>query len=69
MAASLASLQARIDTLPRGGEAPPRKGAALLALLGALVLIVGVPVGLVLGVGNPLPTTGPSTSWLTAGSV
>ncbi len=58
--------QARPDTLPRGGDAPRRTGTALLALLGATALVVGVPVGLVLGVGNPLPTTGPSTSWLTA---
>ncbi len=59
--------QARPDTLPRGGAAPQRsRGTGVLALLGALVLVVGVPVGLVLGVGNPLPTTAPSSSWLTA---
>ena len=52
---------------PAAGAFAPqrRRGTALLALLGALVLVVGVPVGLVLGVGNPLPTTSPSTSWLT----
>ncbi|GAA1936077.1 LysM peptidoglycan-binding domain-containing protein [Nocardioides marmoribigeumensis] len=59
--------QVRPDTLPRGGAAPRRRtGTALLAVLGALLLVVGVPVGLVLGVGNPLPTTAPSTAWLTA---
>lgn len=58
---------ARVDTLPRGGVEPTRRrGRALLALLGALVLVVGVPVALVLGIGNPLPSTAPSTSWLTA---
>src|SRR5690349_23713112 len=59
--------QTRPDTLPRAGAEPQgRKGMAALAALGALVLLVGVPVGLVLGVGNPLPTTAPSTAWLTA---
>src|SRR4051794_18980908 len=59
--------QARPDTLPRAGAEPRRRtGTALLAALAALVLLVGVPVGLVLAVGNPLPTTAPSTSWLTA---
>jgi nucleoid-associated protein YgaU len=36
------------------------------ALVGALALRVGVPVALVLLVGNPLPTTEPSRDWLTA---
>lgn len=40
------------------------KGA--LALLGSLALLVGVPVLLVLLVGNPLPTEAPSRDWLTA---
>lgn len=43
-----------------------RVGAGLTALLGSLVLIVGVPVGLVAFVGNPLPTTMPTRAWLTA---
>ncbi len=37
-----------------------------MALLGSLVLIVGVPVALVYFVGNPLPTTPPTRDWLTA---
>ena len=52
--------------LPITDAAPPSKGRALLALLGSAVLIAGVPVALVLLVGNPLPTTAPSRSWLTA---
>ena len=31
-----------------------------------MLLLVGVPVALVLGVGNPLPTEAPSAEWLTA---
>ncbi len=55
------------DTLPRVGHAPAgRTRTALLALLGSALLLVGVPVGLVLGVGNPLPTSAPSSAWLTA---
>jgi hypothetical protein len=38
----------------------------LAAVVGALVLVVGVPAALVLLVGNPLPTTAPSRDWLTA---
>jgi len=38
----------------------------VLALLGALVLLVGVPVCLALFVGNPLPTSAPSSDWLDA---
>jgi hypothetical protein len=57
----------RTDTLPRSSAAPARgRRTAVLALLGSLVLLVGVPVGLVLAVGNPLPTELPSRSWLTA---
>ena len=40
--------------------------SALLAVLGLLVVLVGVPAALVLIVGNPLPTTAPSREWLTA---
>ncbi|QFG67434.1 LysM peptidoglycan-binding domain-containing protein [Ornithinimicrobium pratense] len=54
------------DHLPR----PPRQeraaGAGALSLLGILLLVVGVPAALVYFVGNPLPTSAPSTSWLTA---
>jgi hypothetical protein len=57
----------RTDTLPRSSAAPAgRRRTAVLALLGSLVLLVGVPAGLVLAVGNPLPTELPSRSWLTA---
>ncbi len=57
----------RTDTLPRSAVAPARRRrTAVLALVGSLVLLVGVPVGLVLAVGNPLPTELPSRSWLTA---
>lgn len=55
------------DQLPRGARSGQRNvKAGLLALLGSLVLVVGVPVGLVLAVGNPLPTEAPSRDWLTA---
>lgn len=40
------------------------KGIA--ALVGSLLLLIGVPVALVLFVGNPLPTSAPSSDWLTA---
>jgi len=53
--------------LPSRGAATQHrvaKGAA--ALVGALALLAGVPVALVLLVGNPLPRTAPSRDWLTA---
>jgi hypothetical protein len=50
----------------RGAATRHRVAKGLAALLGALVLLVGVPVALVLLVGNPLPTTAPSRDWLTA---
>ncbi|MEX2292008.1 MAG: hypothetical protein WD794_16985 [Mycobacteriales bacterium] len=40
--------------------------SAALAVLGLLVVLVGVPAALVLGVGNPLPTSLPDRGWLTA---
>lgn len=40
--------------------------SAVLAVLGLLVVLVGVPAALVLSVGNPLPTTVPNREWLTA---
>lgn len=52
--------------LPIADAAPPSTGRALLAIVGSALLIIGVPVALVLLVGNPLPTTAPSRSWLTA---
>jgi hypothetical protein len=50
----------------RGAATHHRVAKGLAALIGALVLLVGVPVALVLLVGNPLPTTSPSRDWLTA---
>jgi nucleoid-associated protein YgaU len=41
-------------------------GKAVLAVLGLLVVLIGIPAALVLTVGNPLPTTAPSREWLTA---
>ena len=52
--------------LPIADATPPSKVRALLAIAGSAVLILGVPIALVLLVGNPLPTTAPSRSWLTA---
>ncbi|PZU47168.1 MAG: hypothetical protein DI571_04600 [Arsenicicoccus sp.] len=54
------------DHLPRAEASERHVGKGLAALLGMLVLVVGVPVGLVLLVGNPLPTSAPSLDWLTA---
>ena len=55
------------DTLPRhGADEPHARRTAVLGILGSLVLLVGVPVGLVTSVGNPLPTEAPSSAWLTA---
>ncbi|RNM14966.1 LysM peptidoglycan-binding domain-containing protein [Nocardioides pocheonensis] len=50
----------------RGAATQHRVAKGLAALLGALALLIGVPVALVLLVGNPLPTTAPSRDWLTA---
>ena len=56
-----------VDTLPRhGADEPHARRNAVLGILGSLVLLVGVPVGLVTLVGNPLPTEAPSSAWLTA---
>ncbi|WP_299519477.1 LysM peptidoglycan-binding domain-containing protein [uncultured Serinicoccus sp.] len=54
------------DHLPRPERTERSVPRGLAALLGLLVLVVGVPVGLVLLVGNPLPTAAPSLDWLTA---
>ncbi len=56
----------RPDHLPRHGESSSGSGMGVLALLGALLLLIGVPVALVLLVGNPLPSTAPSSDWLDA---
>jgi hypothetical protein len=56
-----------VDTLPRhDADQPHARRTAVLGILGSLVLLVGVPVGLVALVGNPLPTEAPSSAWLTA---
>ena len=54
------------DHLPRPERTERSVPRGLAALLGLLVLVVGVPVGLVLLVGNPLPGAAPSLDWLTA---
>ncbi len=55
------------DTLPRVGTAPAgRTRTGVLALLGSVALLAGVPAGLALLVGNPLPAGAPSRAWLTA---
>lgn len=54
------------DHLPRPARQEKAVGKGLLALLGMLLLVVGVPAALVYFVGNPLPTSAPSMSWLTA---
>ncbi len=46
----------------RGGEV--RRG--LLSTLMLTTVVVGVPVALLIFVGNPLPSTAPGTDWLTA---
>ena len=56
-----------VGKLPsRGVAARHRVAKGLAAVLGVLALLLGVPVALVLLVGNPLPTTAPSRDWLTA---
>ena len=50
---------------PRGERGRElRRG--VLAAVGLLLVVLGVPAVLVLVVGNPLPTSAPSRSWLTA---
>ncbi|GAA5159310.1 hypothetical protein [Ornithinimicrobium tianjinense] len=54
------------DHLPRPEGSGRSVGKGLLSLLGLLVVVVGVPAALVYFVGNPLPTSRPDVSWLTA---
>lgn len=55
------------DQLPRPQQEQERQvGRGLLALLGVLLIVVGVPALLVAFVGNPLPTSVPDRSWLEA---
>ncbi len=52
-----------------GPDAATRRGERVrgaFAVLGTLAVVIGVPVLLVLVVGNPLPTSLPSREWLTA---
>ena len=49
---------------PRERRSERLRGAA--ALLGTLVVVIGVPVALLVFIGNPLPTSLPSRDWLTA---
>ncbi|HEU0101697.1 MAG TPA: hypothetical protein VFR07_05195 [Mycobacteriales bacterium] len=51
---------------PRPDRRPSELRTGLLGVLGLLAVVVGVPVALLLLVGNPLPTTAPSRDWLTA---
>jgi hypothetical protein len=61
------SVRPTVVKLPsRGAATQHRVAKGMAALVGALALLVGVPVALVLLVGNPLPTTSPSRDWLTA---
>ena len=48
------------------GQQEHRVARGAAALVGALLLLVGVPVALVLLIGDPLPTSAPSHDWLTA---
>ncbi|WGW12631.1 LysM peptidoglycan-binding domain-containing protein [Saxibacter everestensis] len=55
----------------RGGPSPAERRReivkGLLATLGAVVVVLGIPAALVFFIGNPLPTEPPSMSWLTRG--
>jgi hypothetical protein len=56
-----------VKKLPsRGAATQHRVVKGIAAVVGLLALVAGVPVALVLLVGNPLPTTSPSRDWLTA---
>lgn len=59
--------RARADHLPRDGRSGERHPVkACASILGIAVLVIGIPAALVTFVGNPLPTTMPDRSWLTA---
>jgi hypothetical protein len=51
-----------------GSEDPQERRVlkGIAGLVGSLLLLLGIPVALVLLVGNPLPTSAPSRDWLTA---
>lgn len=56
-----------VGRLPAGATATEHRVLkGLAALVGSLLLLVGVPVFLVVFFGNPLPTGAPSRAWLTA---
>ncbi len=56
--------------LPVAGPTPAERRSERLrgagAVLGTLLVVVGVPLALVVFIGNPLPTSLPSRDWLTA---
>ncbi|HYJ69093.1 MAG TPA: hypothetical protein VEX15_15700 [Nocardioidaceae bacterium] len=56
----------RLPTPSRGSKRGGEVLRGLLGLVATLVVVVGVPIGLVLLVGNPLPDEAPNSDWLTA---
>lgn len=57
----------RVTHLPRSATSEShRVGKGVAAAAGAVALLIGVPLLLILLIGNPLPTTAPSRDWLTA---
>ncbi|HEU0286086.1 MAG TPA: LysM peptidoglycan-binding domain-containing protein, partial [Nocardioidaceae bacterium] len=56
----------RLPTQSRGRRRGGEVLRGLFGLLSTLVVVVGVPVGLVALAGNPLPDQAPSSDWLTA---
>ena len=66
MAATRSHQPTRLPTQSRGRRRGGEVLRGLFGLLATLVVVVGVPVGLVALVGNPLPDQAPSSDWLTA---
>ena len=65
--ATRSPLVSRLPARPPGRLERRRElRSAILAVLGLLVVVVGVPAAVVLTVGNPLPTSLPKREWLTA---
>jgi hypothetical protein len=56
----------RLPTQSRGRRRGGEVVRGLAGLLATLVVVVGLPAGLVLLVGNPLPDEAPNSDWLTA---
>ena len=64
---SLSGAPRGVDTLPRDEGASERQvGKGAVAVIGSLLLLVGVPLALALLVKNPLPTSKPSNDWFKA---